>query len=76
VIGFIAGSFVLTLLLVLLFRKPHPAAWGCGTPVLIGSALIAYILILRPGNSTAGLIIPFGFVWAVMGAIPGATLGA
>lgn len=74
-VGFAVVAFALTLAAVML-SKPHPAAWGCSVPFIIAIGLFAYIIIARPGSSTAPLIIPFGFAWAALGSVPAAFIGA
>ncbi len=74
-LAIIAAAFALTLAATLL-GKMHPAAYGCAVPFIVAIMLFIYLIAARPGNSTAPLIIPFGFAWAALGSSAGAFLGA
>ena len=70
----IAVSF-LTSLLLSAFTRVHPAACGCLLPILAAGGILLMVS-LWPGGSTDAVAVPFAFIFAASGSIPGVFAGA
>jgi hypothetical protein len=71
----IAMSFGITLALSA-FTRVHPAAYGCLLPILAAILMIITVSFWPNGSSTQAVGIPFAFIYAALGSIPGAFAGA
>jgi hypothetical protein len=74
----IAGAFFISGGITAVTRTA-PEVSGCLLPILAAVAPVIYLeffIAHIPANSTAPVIVPFGFFWTAVGSVPGAFAGA
>ena len=73
----IGVSFVIAALVTALTRA-SALLTGCLLPVAAAVLAVVYIMFFVahvPQNSTAPVIVPFAFIWTVLGSVPGSFAG-